>query len=75
MGTLYIRDVSEETTAVLKARAAARGQSLSAYAGAELTRLAARPTNDEVVTRLRARDRTDAPTVIEILDARDTERR
>lgn len=42
----------------LKERAAAQGKSLSAYVGAELARTAARPTNEEIAARLRARDRS-----------------
>lgn len=67
MGTLYIRDVPDEVTAALKQRAAEQGQSLSAYVSAELTRLAARPTNAEVVARLRAIDRSGGPTTDEIV--------
>lgn len=44
MTTLYIRDVSEDVAETLKERAAAEGKSLSAYVGAELTRIATRPT-------------------------------
>ena len=54
MTTLYIRDVSEAVAETLKQRAAAQGKSLSAYVGAELAKIAARPTNEEIVARLRA---------------------
>ncbi|GAB3922366.1 hypothetical protein GCM10011575_14000 [Microlunatus endophyticus] len=67
VGTLYIRDVPDEVTALLKKRAAAQGLSLSAYVGAELTKLASRPTNAEVVDRLRAKDRSGGPTTDEIV--------
>lgn len=69
MATLYIRDVSEEVAERLKERAAAEGKSLSAYVAAELAKLAGRPTNDEIVARLRARDRSGGPTTDEILAA------
>lgn len=69
MSTLYIRDVSEETAEVLKARAASLGLSLSTYVGAELARIAARPTNEEIVARLRGLDRTNGPTSDEIVTA------
>ena len=36
MTTLYIRDVPDDVAETLKQRAAARGQSLSAYVAAEL---------------------------------------
>jgi hypothetical protein len=75
MTTLYIREVSEEVAETLKQRAAARGMSLSAYVGAELARIAARPTNDEIVARLRARDRSDGPTTDEIVAAVQADRR
>ncbi|CCH71323.1 conserved hypothetical protein [Phycicoccus elongatus Lp2] len=69
MTTLYIRDVSEDVAETLKERAAAEGKSLSAYVGAELTRIATRPTNAQVVARLRERDRSAGPTADEILEA------
>jgi hypothetical protein len=75
MTTLYIREVSEEVAETLKQRAAAQGMSLSAYVGAELARIAARPTNDEIVARLRARDRSDGPTTDEIVAAVQADRR
>ncbi len=67
MTTLYIRDVSDEVAHTLKGRAAADGKSLSAYVGGELARIAARPTNAEIVARLKARDRSRGPTSDEIV--------
>ncbi len=75
MGTLYIRDVPDEVAETLKERAAAEGKSLSAYVGAELARIAARPTNADIVARLRARDRTGGPATDEILAAVESGRR
>jgi len=75
MTTLYIRDVSEEVAETLKQRAAAQGKSLSAYVGAELAKIAARPTNEEIVARLRVRDRSDGPTAEEIVAAVQADRR
>ena len=75
MTTLYIREVSEEVAETLKQRAAAQGKSLSAYVGAELTKIAARPTNEEIVARLRARDRSNGPTTDEIVAAVQVDRR
>ena len=75
MATLYVRDVSTEVTETLKERAAAEGKSLSAYVGAELTKLAARPTNAEIVARLKARDRSSGPSTAEIVAAVQSERR
>lgn len=75
MTTLYIRDVSEEVAETLKERAAAEGKSLSAYVGAELTKLAARPTNAQLADRLRERDRSTGPTSQEIVQAVQAGRR
>ena len=75
MTTLYIREVSEEVAETLKQRAAAQGKSLSAYVGAELAKIAARPTNEEIVARLRVRDRSDGPTAEEIVAAVQADRR
>lgn len=69
MATLYIRDVSEEVVDKLRERAAADGKSVSAYVGAELARIASRPTNAEIVAKLKARDRSNGPTSQEIVAA------
>ena len=69
MAILYIRDVSDEVADTLRRRAAAEGKSLSAFVATELTRLAHRPSNTEIVARLRDRDRAAAPTTDDILDA------
>jgi antitoxin FitA len=69
MTTIYIRDVAEAVVATLKERAAAEGRSLSAYVNAELAKIAARPTNAEIVARLKARDRTTGPSTDEIVAA------
>jgi len=54
MGKLVqVRDVPEQVHRTLKARAAQSGASLSEYLRAELARLAALPTPDEVRARLR----------------------
>ncbi|MBK8445570.1 MAG: antitoxin [Micropruina sp.] len=75
MATLYIREVPEAVSETLKQRAAAQGKSLSAYVGAELARIAARPTNEEIATRLRAKDRSTGPSAEEILAAVEAGRR
>lgn len=55
MGKLVqVRDVPEPVHRTLKARAAQSGVSLSEYLRAELARLAALPTPDEVRARLNA---------------------
>ena len=56
MGSLLqIRDVPEETRRALKARAAARGQSLNAYLLALVAEDVARPTVAEVLERAASR--------------------
>ena len=75
MATLYIRDVSDDVAAILKERAASEGMSLSAYVAGELTRIAARPTNEQIVTRLRRRNRTGGPTTGDIVAAVQAGRR
>lgn len=63
MALVQVRNVSETTLNALKARAAERGLTLSAYLRHELDRLAARPTNAEIVERLARRDRQGGPSV------------
>lgn len=75
MTTMYIRDVPDEVAATLKERAAAEGKSLSAYVAAELARIAARPTNAQIVDQLRARDRSTGPSSADIVAAVQAGRR
>ncbi|GGO68649.1 FitA-like ribbon-helix-helix domain-containing protein [Nonomuraea cavernae] len=75
MATLYIRDVPEPVAESLKERAAEAGMSLSAYVARELADIAARPTNAEIVKRLKARDRSHGPSTAEILEAIEAGRR
>ncbi|MDN5796482.1 MAG: antitoxin [Intrasporangium sp.] len=63
MPLVQVRDVPEATLRALKARAAERGLTLSAYLRGELDRLATRPTNAQIVERLAQRDRRGGPTV------------
>jgi hypothetical protein len=51
MSLLQVRDVPEVTLRALKALAAERGLTLSAYLRDELGRFATRPTNAEIVER------------------------
>jgi hypothetical protein len=75
MPLVQVRDVSEMTLNTLKARAAERGLTLTAYLRAELDRLAARPSNAEIVDRLARRERNGGPsladTVAEIRRTRE----
>ncbi len=75
MTTLYVRDVPAEVAQTLKERAAAEGKSLSAYVAAELGRIASRPTNAEIVQRLRGFDRSGGPTSSDIVEALGQSRR
>ncbi len=75
MTTLYIRDVPPDVAQTLKQRAAAAGMSLSSYVTAQLTAIAARPTNAEIAERLRVADRSDGPSTDEIVDMVHTTRR
>lgn len=75
MATLYIRDVAPTVAETLKERAAAEGQSLSAYVNAQLTRLASTPTNAEIVERLRNVDRTGGASREQIIDELRSSRR
>lgn len=75
MATLYIREVSEDVAETLKERAAAEGKSLSAYVVAELTKLASRPTNAELVARLKSRNRPGGLAAEEIVAAVEASRR
>ena len=76
MTLVQIRDVNEDTVAALKDQARERGLTLAAYLRTELERLAQRPTNEQIVARLRLRDRTGGPatdaTVAEIRRARES---
>ena len=53
--TIQIRDVPDEVHATLRSRAAAAGQSLSAYLLTELVRVAERPPVADVLALARAR--------------------
>ena len=63
MALVQVRDVAESTLNSLKANAAERGLTLSAYLRNELDRLAARPTNAEIAERLARREREGGPSV------------
>ena len=59
MLTLQVRNVPEQVHRTIKARAATAGQSLSDYVLAELTRIAERPTLEELARRIDERGRVD----------------
>jgi hypothetical protein len=61
MPSVQIRDVPEQTHAVLTRRAAAAHQSLQEYLRAKLIEEASRPTVDEVLARAANRRRGSVP--------------
>ena len=77
MPSVQIKDVPEETHAVLRQRAAAAHQSLQEYLRGMLVDTAARPPVDDVIARARARvEATGVRAGAEsILAARDADRR
>lgn len=71
---VQIRNVPEALHRTLKVRAAGAGQTLSDFLLAELERLAARPTRDEMLARLhgRARVRLKTSAAAVIREERDS---
>lgn len=71
---VQIRNVPDALHRKLKARAANDGQTLSDYLLAELERLAARPTRQEMLTRLHSRRRVTlrTPAAVIIREERDS---
>jgi hypothetical protein len=62
MALIQVRDVPEATVRALKAQAAERGLTLTAYLRDVFNQLGARPTNAEIVERLARRNRRGGPT-------------
>ena len=62
MTTLQIRNVPDEISRTLKIRASKKGQSLSEYVLTELTRIAERPTIEELTERIRLREPVETGT-------------
>lgn len=60
---VQIRDVPDDTLNALKRLAAERGLTLAAFLRSELNRLAARPTNAEIVDSMARRSRRGGPSV------------
>ena len=71
---VQIRNVPDALHRKLKARAAGLGQTLSDYLMAELERLAARPTREEMRARLHARKRVvlKTPAAVIIREERES---
>ena len=71
---IQIRNVPDTLHRKLKMRAADSGQTLSDYLLAELTRLAARPTREEMLARLHGRKRVTlkTPAAVVIREERES---
>ena len=71
---VQVRNVPDGLHRKLKARAAVAGQSLSDYLLAELARIAARPTREEMLSRIhgRAPVALRTPAAVVIRDERET---
>jgi antitoxin FitA len=64
---VQIRNVPDALHRKLKSRAADSGQTLSDFLLAELARLAARPTRDEMLTRIHSRKRVTLKTAAAVV--------
>lgn len=71
---LQIRDVPEETRRALKARAAARGESLNAYLLQLIEREVARPTVKEVLDRAARRAERATVSALDVIAVARAER-
>lgn len=70
--TIQVRNVPDDVSRNLKARAAQEGRSLSDYLLDELTRISRRPTRGEVLARIRLRGSADlTPAAEELRAARE----
>ncbi len=69
MANLQIRNVPEDVHAVVRARAAAAGRSVSDYLLDKIVELTQEPTQADVFARAARRTRTEGPTVDDIVDA------
>lgn len=67
MTTIQVRNVSEETSRALKAKAALEGRSLSDYLLGELDRIATRPSRAELLERIASRAAADLEPAAEVL--------
>ncbi len=74
--SITVRDVPDETSAELTARAALTGRSLQEYLRAQLVKLADSPDPEVLLARVRARKAAtrSSMTVDQILEHRDTGR-
>lgn len=70
MKTIPARNVPDETSRALKAKAALEGRSLSDFLLEELERIATRPSRAELLTRIAGRGVRDLPPAEEVLAER-----
>ena len=70
---IQIRNVPEALHRKLKARAAIAGQSLSDYLRAEIGRVAARPTREEMLARIHSRPRVTLKTPAAVVIRKERE--
>jgi antitoxin FitA len=77
MTTITIRDVPREVRDELATRAARSGRSLQSYLSDLLAQTAARPTQEEIIARARARVEAEGTrfSAADIRPARDADRR
>jgi len=71
---VQIRNVPDAIHRTLKVRAASAGQSLSDYLLAEIERIAARPTREELLGRIHSRTRVTltTPAAVVVREERDS---
>lgn len=72
---ITVRNVPDQVRNELAARAAAKGWSLQEFMLHELIELSQRPNNAELIARARQRLAGHGPTIEQILNARDEDRR
>lgn len=73
-GLLQIRNVPDEARRALKARAAARGESLNAYLLTVLTREVSTPTVAEVLHRASSRTERARGSAVDVVEAARADR-
>jgi plasmid stability protein len=67
MTTIQVRNVSDETSRALKAKAALDGRSLSDYLLRELDRIATRPSRAELLDQIARREIAELTPAAEVL--------
>jgi plasmid stability protein len=69
MKTIRVRNVPDDLRSALATRAAQEGRTLSDYILAERSRLAQKPSADQVLARIRSRAPVDGPPAAELIRA------